>query len=267
MRDSSRDTPTSARRERGAITIWSALREDILTLRLAPGSALEEVSIARQFGLSRTPVREALFMLSGEGLVQLLPNRSSIVAPLRMQNLGAYFDTLVVLSRAVMIAAAQVCTPADADSQRTRLAAFRKAVEAAVLGEIVARQLEFLNGFATISQNVFLGRFYPDCLDWGRRTMLLHYFPFADRTELDRVADGYAALIDAVASRDCEACNRLVGEQMARVLQVVQASLAPRFADAVDMRTTASGADACAPQSARTAPAAFAATPSRTSTP
>ena len=44
------------KRERGATTVYQALREEILTLKREPGSALDEVSIAGDFNLSRTPV-------------------------------------------------------------------------------------------------------------------------------------------------------------------------------------------------------------------
>lgn len=227
----------TARRERGAVTIWSALREDILDLRLDPGSALDEVGIARQFGLSRTPVREALFMLSGEGLVHLLPNRSSIVAPLTLANLNDYFDTLLILTRAVMVSAALRCGADDAVVLRDRLAAFRAAVDGGDRMTIVHRQLAFLNAFVDVGRNLFLAKFYPDCLDYGRRTMLLYYYPHVRSDELRHVADGHEALIRAVESGDGDGCQRLVGEHIARVVAVIQASLSPVFADRVDLST------------------------------
>src|SRR4051812_5735662 len=58
------------------------LREMILSGELEPGERLREVAISERLGMSRTPVREAFRTLAAEGLVELLPNRSVVVAEL-----------------------------------------------------------------------------------------------------------------------------------------------------------------------------------------
>ena len=76
--------PAAARpiRGSGVQTVYEQLRQSIVSLELPPGSALDEVRLSQQFGLSRTPVREALVRLMGDGLVTLLSNRTTIVAPI-----------------------------------------------------------------------------------------------------------------------------------------------------------------------------------------
>lgn len=71
------------RRQRGASTrdeVYFVLRDDILGLKLAPGTPLSENETAQRFGVSRTPVRESLMKLAQEGLVQVLPQRGSFVS-------------------------------------------------------------------------------------------------------------------------------------------------------------------------------------------
>ncbi|MCC0040259.1 MAG: GntR family transcriptional regulator, partial [Brucellaceae bacterium] len=82
------DTAGSAKpgARRGALQVYDALREDILWVRIKPGSALDEVRLAERFKVSRTPIREALLLLSGESFVQFLPNRTTVVAPLLLNN-------------------------------------------------------------------------------------------------------------------------------------------------------------------------------------
>jgi DNA-binding GntR family transcriptional regulator len=68
--------------------------DDIVRGELAPGAVLDETELARRFGVSRTPVREALRMLVASGLVDVRPHRSAVVArPDRLQVLGM-FETL-----------------------------------------------------------------------------------------------------------------------------------------------------------------------------
>ena len=53
------------------------IREAILDGRLQPGQRLKEEDLAKQLGISRTPVREALLMLQVEGLIVATPNRGA----------------------------------------------------------------------------------------------------------------------------------------------------------------------------------------------
>jgi len=67
--------------------IHAALRAAILDVALAPGAAIAEHDIAARFGVSRTPVREALLRLAGEGLVDIKPQRGTFVARLSLRRI------------------------------------------------------------------------------------------------------------------------------------------------------------------------------------
>ncbi|WP_282609532.1 GntR family transcriptional regulator [Pelagibius sp. Alg239-R121] len=62
--------------------IYARLREVIVAGRIAPGTALHEPSITKQFGTSRTPVREALLRLRDEGLIDIKKQSGTFVAPI-----------------------------------------------------------------------------------------------------------------------------------------------------------------------------------------
>src|SRR4029453_15900232 len=85
-----------SRRTKGAgwRNVYDTLRTEILALTLAPGQLLDETSLAERFGLSRSPVREALIRLAAEELVVTLPNRSTIVAPIDLASFPKYVDAL-----------------------------------------------------------------------------------------------------------------------------------------------------------------------------
>jgi DNA-binding GntR family transcriptional regulator len=82
------------------------LREMILEGELTPGTRLREVAISQRLGMSRTPVREAFRTLAAEGLVQLLPNRSVVVAAL---NESESVDVFAVLGALEALAGQQAC--------------------------------------------------------------------------------------------------------------------------------------------------------------
>ncbi|WOP18855.1 GntR family transcriptional regulator [Raineyella sp. LH-20] len=84
-----------AARRRGENTrrlVYDFLRERIVDLQLPPGEPLSEADIAERLGVSRTPVRESLILLSEEGLVDVYPQRGSFVGPIRLEEvLSAQF--------------------------------------------------------------------------------------------------------------------------------------------------------------------------------
>jgi DNA-binding GntR family transcriptional regulator len=76
----------SLRRNTISAQIHSVLRRDIVVGRLAPRVMLSEQEIAAQFGISRTPVREAMIKLAEEGLVEIFPQYGSFVAPIKLPD-------------------------------------------------------------------------------------------------------------------------------------------------------------------------------------
>lgn len=77
-------TSISLRRNTISAQIHGVLRRDIVVGRLAPRATLSEQEIAARFGISRTPVREAMIKLAEEGLVEIFPQYGSFVAPIKL---------------------------------------------------------------------------------------------------------------------------------------------------------------------------------------
>src|SRR5580704_4270594 len=73
------------------------LRECVLDGTLTPGTKLSQVTLARQLGVSRTPLREVLRMLQEEGLVEIEPNQRTRVAGLDPQELDDVYASRILL--------------------------------------------------------------------------------------------------------------------------------------------------------------------------
>lgn len=80
----------------GAEVVHHRLREAILHGRLEAGATMSQVQLARQFGVSRTPLREALRMLQREGLVEGEANRRVRVAPFSLEDLEELYALRIV---------------------------------------------------------------------------------------------------------------------------------------------------------------------------
>ena len=75
---------TLLRRNTIAEQIHAVLRRDIICGRLSPRASLAEQELARRFGVSRTPIREAMIKLADEGLVEIFPQYGSFVGPIKL---------------------------------------------------------------------------------------------------------------------------------------------------------------------------------------
>lgn len=95
------------------------LADEIVSGLLEPGQALDEQELARRFGVSRTPVREAIRQLSASGLVQVRPHRSALVALPTQAQLHDMFEAMAELEA--------LCAGLSA---RNMTAAERRALEA-----------------------------------------------------------------------------------------------------------------------------------------
>jgi DNA-binding GntR family transcriptional regulator len=73
------------------------LRDMVVDGRLAPGEPIDEKELCDEFGISRTPLREALKILAAEGLIELLPRRGAIVTPIVSQQLNEKFELVRLL--------------------------------------------------------------------------------------------------------------------------------------------------------------------------
>lgn len=91
------------------------LRRFILEGYLEPGARLQEVELAAQLGVSRTPVREALRALSSQGLVEILPNRGARVARWSDEDLHEIYELRVLLESHAAERAALRMGPAEVD--------------------------------------------------------------------------------------------------------------------------------------------------------
>ena len=108
--------------------VAEALRARILAHTLAPGSWIDEQALATQYGISRTPLREALKVLASEGLVTMKLRRGAYVTEVTERDLDEVYHLLALLESD----AAVVVAESASDAQIAELAALHDELEAQV---------------------------------------------------------------------------------------------------------------------------------------
>jgi len=96
-----------------AVEVAQALRDLILEGELAGGEKIQEKALTERFGVSRTPLREAMKMLSSEGLIELIPNRGAVISQTSLADLMDAFPVLATLEGLAGAQAAERATEDD----------------------------------------------------------------------------------------------------------------------------------------------------------
>jgi DNA-binding GntR family transcriptional regulator len=89
------------------------LRQRIFRRELAPGSWIDEVKLAQEYGISRTPLREALKVLAAEGLVTMKVRRGAYVTEVSEQDLAEVYHLLALLESDAAAVVAAKASPAE----------------------------------------------------------------------------------------------------------------------------------------------------------
>src|SRR2546428_569909 len=106
-----------------------AVRESILDGRFAPGERLVEAELARQLGISRGPLREALHTLEKEGLVVIVPRRSKSVQSLDDQTIDEVYSLRKILEQYAVERVMALAGQEAVRELRLALAVMREAAE------------------------------------------------------------------------------------------------------------------------------------------
>jgi DNA-binding GntR family transcriptional regulator len=219
----------------GWMGVYETLRKDILTLALAPGELLDETSLSQRFSFSRSPIREALIRLAGDGLVVNLPNRTTIVAPVDIMRFPKYVDALDVAQRVNTRLAAELRSDADLEIIRKAQGGFIAAVASGDHLGMSAANKDFHMAIARAGRNPYMSGFYEKLLDEGRRILHLH-FDYIERTRDGRLlTDEHEDMIDAIRARDVARADRLAHEHTRQFSDNFVDFLRTTYTGAVDL--------------------------------
>jgi DNA-binding GntR family transcriptional regulator len=216
--------------------VHEALREAILSGALPQGEVLSQVQLAEQFGVSRTPLREALRMLQAEGFVDSVPNRRVRVANLSVSDLEQLYAQRIVLEALAVRLSVSFFSQADFRQLRGLLRAmdiYAAAQDVAGWDQphrIFHRGLSAHAGVRIASQVMLLG-------DRAQRYRRL-YVTQEPRAWWQTAAE-HKAILDACERRDGEAAGIQLGRHLARTALTVLAIVAPDH-DAAAIRTAVS---------------------------
>jgi DNA-binding GntR family transcriptional regulator len=145
------------------------LRSRIFAHELAPGGWIDEQALAKEYGISRTPLREALKVLASEGLVVLKPRRGCYVTELSEQDIDEVFPVMAMLEGRVAEEAARRITDADF----SRISAIHDELERQAAANDADRFFEANQRFHSALQEIAGNRYLAQLIDDARKVIKL----------------------------------------------------------------------------------------------
>jgi DNA-binding GntR family transcriptional regulator len=184
---------------------YRALEEQIVTLKIPPGTVVSEAILGERLGIGRTPIREALWRLARERLVTIIPHRGIIVSEIDIKLQLRLLELRRVVERLVAARAAKRAS----DPQRRRLGEIADGMEAAALANddtaFMRLDREFNELTVAAARNEFASSAMSLVQGLSRRFWYLHYKEAADMPLAARL---HAEVARAIARGDGEAAGR-----------------------------------------------------------
>ena len=215
---------------KGKTLLYERLKRDILTLELAPDQDLDEVSLSEEYGISRTPVRDVLRQLAGEGYLDIRENRGARVIPMNLATLRDFFLVAPMIYEAVGRLAVENFRPAQLSELKECQERFRSAMKARKSEAMSLENNRFHEIIGEMSNSAFLKPSLGKLLIDHARIGHTFFRPIDEQMEanLRTACRHHDEFIEAVAKRDDAAMVRLVFEHWELSRQNMQMFVAPK---------------------------------------
>jgi DNA-binding GntR family transcriptional regulator len=190
--------------------IADALRNEIISGLLEPGERVLEVDLARKFGVSRQPVREAIRTLEREGLLTSLPNRGTFVTRVSLEDAIAIQDIRAQLEGLAARLAVEHLTAADFKRLRELIKQMRSAAKRRASHDLVALDLEFHTVITTRAKHRLLLEVLASVGVYTRGFIVHTRSYYAAQRNLQFVASSHALVLEALLTREPERAEQAI---------------------------------------------------------
>ena len=187
------------------------IRDQIVTLKLAPGSVIEEAGLRQELGLGRTPIREALQRLAHENLVSFIPHRGTFVCDINLTDLHRLTEVRVEMEGYAARLAAERAGASDRAAMEALMAELETIDESDVRG-LMRLDQQIHRQVYQATRNAFLQAMLEESFNLSLRI----WFLGLDRgVRLKEAVEEHRQLLDAIVSRDPKKAESVMRQHVA----------------------------------------------------
>jgi DNA-binding GntR family transcriptional regulator len=190
--------------------VYDAIKDAILSHRLAPGTKLPEDELASIYGVGRSVIRSALQALSHDRLARLEPNRGTFVAQPSKREAREIFEARSLLEPRVAALAADIAKPADISLLRAHLEKEHAALRAGQTGEAILLSARFHVALAEIADHSILTELVTELISRSSLIVALYWH----RRDTTCEVHAHRALVNAIARRKSKDASELMSSHL-----------------------------------------------------
>ncbi|MEO5844362.1 MAG: GntR family transcriptional regulator [Caldimonas sp.] len=203
---------------------YAEIEEMIITLRLAPGSAISEAELSARLGIGRTPIREALQRLARERLVAIFPRRGMFVTDINVTSQLRLLEVRRELERLIARSAARRATAEERDRFSALAAAFESAAKANDDLTFMRIDRDFNVLCSAAAHNEFAANAMSLMHSLSRRFWFIHYKQAAD---MPLTAKLHADIARAIAAGNDERAAKASDRLLDAIARFTRATVVP----------------------------------------
>ena len=178
---------------------YSAIKRLIITCELRPGEILSEPALSSQLDIGRTPIRQAIDRLLGDGLVEVMPRKGTIVKPVSLDEIFNIIDVRVVNETFCVRVAAAQAGPDVALQLKRNLDAMLAAAHQREIETIAGLDQQFHALIAGSVRNPVMSDLLRNLHE---RSARMWFISLSANEQHLRICDEHAAIVDGIAKQD-----------------------------------------------------------------
>ena len=199
------------RKSKSAI-VFETLRDQILINKLQPGSILGEVALAEEFGVSRTPVRQALQRLAALGLVEIRDGAGTFVTSVDRQTQRDAYQIRIALEKLALETCMEHIEEQELDAFQARFSAFLEVLERGgdnlAFDEMAFAEWEFHDLIVDRSENPLIAPALEGLTAIMRRYQITYISGYL------RAAREHLSLIECMRNKDIAGAQAIMDEHL-----------------------------------------------------
>jgi DNA-binding GntR family transcriptional regulator len=194
------------------------IRDQIVTLKLAPGAVIEEARLRQELSLGRTPIREALQRLAHENLVTFVPHRGTFVCDINLTDLHRLTEVRVEMEGY----AARLAAERGSAGDRAAMEALMQELETIDEGDVhilIRLDQRIHRQVYRATRNAFLQTMLEESFNLSLRI----WFLGLDRgVRLKAAVEEHRRLLDAIVSRDAKKAEAVMRQHVTDFEQAIR---------------------------------------------
>ena len=213
----------------GKLELYQDLKRRILTLELQPGADLDETVLSKEYGISRTPLRDVFRHLAGEGFLSIESNRGASVSPLSHKTLRDFFLAAPMIYAAMGRLAARNATAVQVAELKESAQLFDQALAAGSTDDLSLHNNRFHQLIGLMADNAFLLPSHDRLLiDHARISRTFYRADDPALTErLTQASRQHHEMVEAIRRRDEDRSEALVYEHWSLSREFIEPEITP----------------------------------------